>query len=995
MILKYLIIPSLPAMCLLNIQLIAQQQVTGFTLVDAATDQDIRTLAASDTIHPGTGESSLAIRADTDPSVVGSVVFSLNGSRVRTESAAPYAFSGDQSGNYTPMDLPAGDHLIEATPFSESGGAGTAGTSLSLRLHVKDGSGTPALPGGPASPPADSGSGQVTVTGELRQWHKVTLNVDGPLCSESDEDPNPFLDIRLEALFTKDTVEMKVPGYFAADGDAANTGATTGNMWRVHFAPPDTGNWQYTLSMRIGRNVAVMEQDTAGESLPPADGTIGSIQIVPSDKTGRDLRAHGLLQYVGAHYLKFGGSGKYFLKQGADAPENFLAYQEFDGNFKSDGIRDHLIKDWGPHVEDWNQGDPTWDEGKGKGIIGAVNYLASEGMNVFSFLPMNIGGDDRNVFPYTSYHERYHMDVSRLDQWEIVFEHGTKTGMYLHFKTQETENETLLDGGDLGIQRKLYYRELIARFSHHPALNWNLGEEINEQTLKQRQEMAQYFWTHDPYRHHIVIHNGRKPDDMLGDASLLTGFSLQTNRSDFGNVHSSVLEWVNKSANAGKPWVVACDEPGDAQHALVPDADDPTHDNARKNALWGTLMAGGAGNEWYFGYRHEESDLTCQDFRSRDLWWDQCRIALDFFNEHIPFWELKNHNELTTGDYCFANPGELYLVYLKNGGNKSLDLQEGVYDIYWFNPRSGGELLQGEPSRVEGPGNRNLGVPPLEIEKDWVVLVKKNTEGATGSDDATLLSLTPSTGSLFPPFNPMDTAYSLALPEGRVSVILNASPSDENASVEGAGNYDASDGNAEARIVVVSRDETRTRTYTVQITAIPLSADVTLSGLAVSAGTLEPEFNPETTGYSLVLPEGTSTVHITASSNHPRATVEGNGMIDVSSGSAEAAIEVTAEDGITSRIYSVSIMTEFAGRDETGKSVVEVYPNLASNRLFLTGTVPSQTIMVIDQNGSVLIKIRSEKSREILDLSRLDQGLYMIVVRNGRVYYSKHISVLR
>ncbi len=78
------------------------------------------------------------------------------------------------------------------------------------------------------------------------------------------------------------------------------------------------------------------------------------------------------------------------------------------------------------------------------------------------------------------------MDVSRLDQWEIVFGHGTQKGMYLHFKTSETENEMLLDSGDLGVQRRLYYRELIARYSHHLALNWNLGEEINEQTHRQR-----------------------------------------------------------------------------------------------------------------------------------------------------------------------------------------------------------------------------------------------------------------------------------------------------------------------------------------------------------------------------------------------------------------------------------------------------------------------------------------------------------------------------
>jgi len=120
---------------------------------------------------------------------------------------------------------------------------------------------------------------------------------------------------------------------------------------------------------------------------------------------------------------------------------------------------------------------------------------------------MNIEGDDCNVFPYTHYDESLNMDVSRLDQWEIVFAHGTKMGMFLHFRTLETENEMILDNGDLGSERKLYYSELIARFAHHPALNWNLGEEINTANTEQKKAWARYFWDNDPYHHHIVIHN--------------------------------------------------------------------------------------------------------------------------------------------------------------------------------------------------------------------------------------------------------------------------------------------------------------------------------------------------------------------------------------------------------------------------------------------------------------------------------------------------------
>lgn len=101
---------------------------------------------------------------------------------------------------------------------------------------------------------------------------------------------------------------------------------------------------------------------------------------------------------------------------------------------------------------------------KGQGIIGAVNYLSNNGMNAISFLTMNIQGDDENVFPYVSDQPKDfdRMDCSKTAQWDIVFDHAESKGMFLHFKTQETENDQLLDGGELGPLRKLYYRELIA-----------------------------------------------------------------------------------------------------------------------------------------------------------------------------------------------------------------------------------------------------------------------------------------------------------------------------------------------------------------------------------------------------------------------------------------------------------------------------------------------------------------------------------------------------
>ena len=69
-----------------------------------------------------------------------------------------------------------------------------------------------------------------TVGGELKRWHKVTVTLDGPAVSATGT-PNPFLDLRMDVTFTHaaSKTTYRVPGFFDADGNAANTGASAGS----------------------------------------------------------------------------------------------------------------------------------------------------------------------------------------------------------------------------------------------------------------------------------------------------------------------------------------------------------------------------------------------------------------------------------------------------------------------------------------------------------------------------------------------------------------------------------------------------------------------------------------------------------------------------------------------------------------------------------------------------------------------------------------------
>jgi len=520
----------------------------------------------------------------------------------------------------------------------------------------------------------------------------------------------------------------------------------------VHFTPNKTGVWNYAVSFKKGTDIAIAPGVDDALSAYKTDGAKGSFNIAETDKTGIDNRSKGRLKYVGKSYLQYEESLEYFIKVGVDAPENLLAFEDFDATTNVFGLR----KNWAFHDNDFHEdANPfLWQDGKGKNLLGAINYLASEELNVFSFLTFNIDGDDRNVFPYIlkvsdqayeaysnektnvgawdSLFHKTRFDVSKLEQWERVFEYAESLGMFLHYKTHETETDHLMDGGVFGTEGKLYYRELIARYGHHLAMNWNLGEE-NNQPIKEVRKVAYYVHQLDAYKHHLVIHTFPNKDDryaeLIGDQSPLTGASLQLSHAEFIDVHNRVLKWRKLSDETGKPWALAVDEPGKAQIALLPDEEDPEHNFARDGALWGALMGGAFGVEWYFGYASPHSDLTCQDFRSRDYFWDQNRVARNFFEEHLPFRQMEPADELTsdTLSYCLADKENIYAVYLPAGlattGISLGDTGDG-YSVKWFDPRNGGELQSGSVESVTARDNVPVGYPPDKIEKDWVVLIR-------------------------------------------------------------------------------------------------------------------------------------------------------------------------------------------------------------------------------------------------------------------------------
>lgn len=486
--------------------------------------------------------------------------------------------------------------------------------------------------------------------------------------------------------------------------------------------PDEAGKWSYRARFRKGEGVVVSDDSTEGE--PTAfDGASGSFTVAPAEKSAPGFYAKGQLEYVGESYLRFAETGEPWLKGGADSPENLLAYADFD-----DTVPTHQYE---PHARDFRIGDPTWKGGKGRNIMGALNYLASKKVNSVYFLTMNVIGDGKDVWPWISETNVAQFDCSKLDQWNLVFNHMDHLGLMMHVVHQEQENDQLLDGGELGPARKLYYRELIARFAHHPVIVWNLGEE-NTNTDAQRKAFAKYVRKTDAYHHPTVIHTFPNQVDPvytnLVGYPYLEGPSFQFGKAS--RTHKETVKFLTMARKAGRPWYACQDEIGPANDCVPPDAQDSERTEIIRHALWGNLMAGGSGVEWIFAYDTwpripaKHLDIACENWRPWDKLWNHTAVALEFFQRQIPFTQMDAADKLlnSTNAWCFAKPGEVYAVYIFGGAEVKLQLPKGTFTTQWFDIRDGGDLVPGES--LAGPGDVALGKPPTHSEKDWVALVK-------------------------------------------------------------------------------------------------------------------------------------------------------------------------------------------------------------------------------------------------------------------------------
>jgi len=482
--------------------------------------------------------------------------------------------------------------------------------------------------------------------GEFSKWAPIEIELSGPN-TNSEATPNPFSMLVDVSFRDPKGRTVRVPAFYDGDGK----GKPAGQIWKVRFSADEAGKWSFSSSSFNQR----------------LNGYIGTFSVSGNAPEGKGFYRWGRLEYTGTfqngiRYLKF-RDGPYWLKAGCDDPENFLGRaRHFD----------------------------TLAE-----RFEAIDYLAEKGVNSIYIMTHNLGGDDKDVWPWLGSSAEIAMtnggpdarfDIPKMHEWRQLFEHMQKAGVVPYIILED-------DSAWKDYDHPRYYREIVARYGDLPAVLFNLGEEHNENyTLKEALGFMQQLAHIDPFGHPRGIHNVNHPTVQYVEARHIDFTSIQTKPETPYSHNKLTTNWLDLCTALHR-------------RALMVGVDEGRPEEKREE-WWKTYMGGGV---W-------EVHVIPPYERPLSAWetvWTELGGTRTFM-ESLPFWEMNSYNSLVRSGqaFCLAKPPGIYALYLPEGGEIVVDLHPDFdYQVSWWNPANGtnGEFqhessISGGRQAIRAPG---------------------------------------------------------------------------------------------------------------------------------------------------------------------------------------------------------------------------------------------------------------------------------------------------
>jgi hypothetical protein len=504
---------------------------------------------------------------------------------------------------------------------------------------------------------------------------EVTLSLNKPASG------NPFTDVMVSGTFQREG-DQPVPVRGFCD-------AADGKTFRIRFMPSRPGRFTYAVTVRASG----LDREFKGTFDALAGKRRGVLRV------DRDHPWHFVWEGTGEHYFWNGNTA--FMLMGWRDEAVIRACIDRQQRLKVNRLR--VLLGGGRSRSFW--GEPIIPNAEFRSYLNPWPATRPDALNDPGF--------DYKRF-----------SVAHWQKFERLLRHARERDVII---------SAILDWNDSPVHpaaesedEQRYVRYAAARLSAFSNVTWDLGDDISlYRSLDWSHKTGTLLYQTDPYHHLATDH----PVDNQHQDRTAEWFGFTSFQEWSRPQHDWMLHQRGAQKKTGRIIPQVNEEYGYEDHypkwaQNYPDG--ASAENMRKTA-WEIYMAGcyqttgetarrgtgywpDTGGGWVNG-RGDGSMVMLQGYE---------RIV-DFFTS-FAWWKTEPHDDLVNqGNFCLAEQGKQYAVYLPRGEKATVQLEPGSYRARWFNPRSG----QSTPLPDVTGSSWTSPAPP--DSGDWALLLWKDS----------------------------------------------------------------------------------------------------------------------------------------------------------------------------------------------------------------------------------------------------------------------------
>ncbi|MBN2634211.1 MAG: DUF4038 domain-containing protein [Bacteroidales bacterium] len=457
---------------------------------------------------------------------------------------------------------------------------------------------------------------------------------------------NPFADVEIEGVFTRDDSSDRVSGFCDSDD---------GSVFRLRYSPGMEGA-VYTYQITV-----------KGDNLNRVFS--GSLSCDPGEGKGPVIT-----NPASPRHLVFKGTGEPFYHLG------YTAYNLLDISNSDEQIEETINY---CHQHGFNK-IRFLLTGYPRDFDNRTSDDVDHGVPEDPWKSPNYGAFSGRVNPLPAWKGKAHdYDFERFNvsHWQraeravrLMREKGIIATCILIIEKQNLPREL----GTLTRNEYRLYKYAVARLAAFDNVWWDLGNEHNEfRSEAWGNTMGDFVKEQDPYDRLASAHAYA---EFFYNDSPWADFIITQQYGDMDSVHN----WALSYRNVPKPYV-------NEEYGYEGRTDSPSGHGMNgewvRRCHWAIAMAGGYATygDWSNGVSYFYMGIPGPGSAATEL-----KHLRNFF-EILPFARLSPSDELTTNGYCLSLKPDIFIFYLPQGGTADIDLSSARGRLLgrWFNTASG------------------------------------------------------------------------------------------------------------------------------------------------------------------------------------------------------------------------------------------------------------------------------------------------------------------